>query len=137
MAVNLEDLTPAQQAIVDKIISIGTSLNRPAAEIEAVILTANAETSLDPTLHSSPTFQGLFQYSIDTWSAEATLYNAANPGDPITLDRNQALSDPGTQIKLQFERFDRFTNEYNSGQFVGPPTVTDPATPDVTVNLRY
>ena len=84
MATNVNSLTPAQQSVVNQIISKGQQLGASTDVIEALVCMANAESDFNPNAaNGTTTATGLFQYINSTWASSWASYVNANPNSPL------------------------------------------------------
>jgi trimeric autotransporter adhesin len=133
MATPMNQLTPAQQAIVNQIIAAGQQLGVSNEVIMAAVNFANAESAFKPDAPGptpGTTIYGLYQYSTDTWNREYAAYIKANPDSPLALagtSASAARNNVDAMIQVMYFDLKGFETSFNAGQFPTPPVVMPPS----------
>ncbi len=117
MALNMNNLTSAQQAIVNQIIATGQQLGTPNIVIQAAINIANAESAFNPLApNPTTTAYGLFQYVDSTWSSSWSRFVSSNPSNPLSrMSASIARDNPDAQIQVMYADLNRMYAGYDQG----------------------
>jgi Ca2+-binding RTX toxin-like protein len=120
MATKIENLSPEQQAIAERIIEVGRDIGVTQDLIETAVIFANAESDFNPSATNGiNTAYGLFQYVNGTWTSAWSRFQANNASDPLAqLTEAQARTNTDAQIRIMYQDLSRWNDGYDEGLIV-------------------
>jgi len=122
MATNMNSLSPAQQAMVDKIIASGQQVGAPNVVIQAAVIIANAESDFDSnqpgkTSHAYGLFQYMDTVKTPTWTNSWRSFVRKNPSNPLSkMTVSAAKKDVDAQIQVMYADLNRMYAGYDQGK---------------------